>query len=168
MRILMMLLLMLSSAVGGVLVAPLFASEGIFIPFETRNFDGALPSELACTALADAMVSQDIEPTWSGSIRTGAQAIAGKGVDHLALRIDLQDKTIKLLTTAAVKIGDTDAAKLKIIRDTKDFLTATQTYFDGMVSVLVLKKSTRVAVWTKTSPVSLLGLSGISFFLRCR
>lgn len=76
--------------------------------------------------------------------------------DKTKMAIEIDGKTLKMLTATSVEIGTTEPAKLVIIRENDKELIAvdpeTGIAIDQGVGTFILNKKSGLAVWTKSKP----------------
>ena len=94
--------------------------------------------------------------------------------DKTQMAIEIAGKTLKMLTTTSVSIGNTDPAELVIVKDSDTELIAIDPEIDIAINsgtgTFVLNKKSGTAVWTKSKPSFLtLQVPDVqAYFMECR
>ncbi len=94
--------------------------------------------------------------------------------DKTKMAIQIDDKTLKMITASSVEIGETEPAKLVIVSENADQLIAvdpeSDIAVDKGIGTFILNKKKGLAVWTKSKP-SFLGnnLPDVqAYYMECR
>ncbi len=98
-------------------------------------------NKLSCKSL----IGQSIHKT---SQEKSVTAETIKGTDEIAINFD--DKKLKFISTAAVKVGITESAEFDVLINNSEYLLATYFHVTGtLYNVLILNKTTGFAIWSR-------------------